>query len=71
MSIELAWREGKVVIGAVSPLGQVVARAEGFKLDDTVKDLISQFADMQRATIDALNDSGIIRYVQRDSEDVS
>lgn len=71
MSIELAYREGKVVIGAVGPLGQIVARAEGDRLDDTVKDLISQFADMQKGTIDALNSSGIIRYVQRDSEDVS
>lgn len=71
MSIELAWREGKVVIGAVSPLGQVVARAEGVKLDDTVKDLISQFAELQKSTIQALNDSGIIHYTPSDDRNVS
>lgn len=63
---------GKLALGAVDEAtGQVVARAEADTLEAAVRSLVSRFAEMQSATIAALNASGIIRYVATDVEGMS
>lgn len=67
MRIELAYVDGKVLIGAQHPEIGLVARAEGATVDEAAKKLVSKFAEYQTATIKALNDSGLIRYVSPES----
>lgn len=63
MRIEVRTDEGKVVVGACDDECGLVATGRGEKLDDAVRDLVSKFAKYQKDTIEALNASGIIRYV--------
>jgi hypothetical protein len=64
--VELSYTHGIVRVSAhtddILP-GVEVASGESTTLEGAVKKLVSSFADMQRDTIDALNASGIIRYV--------
>lgn len=62
MKIEFSYDQDGCMLTAVYN-GLVVARAHAPKIGAAVKALISQFAEMQAATIGALNDSGIIHYV--------
>ena len=69
MIIEMRLDPGKVTLGARVDLLGIVAMSEGATIEEAVKLLISQFAEMQASAIKALNDSGLIRYVKQ--EDMS
>lgn len=46
----------------------VVATGRGATVQEAVKALVSRFAEMQHETIKALNDSGIVHYVEKEVE---
>lgn len=63
MRIELVYEDGEITLYAHHPVFGNVSSGRGQKLGEAVKDLISRFAEMQASTIEALNESGIVRYV--------
>lgn len=63
MKIELRWDGETVKVGALDSEIGLVATGEAKTLPDAVRALVSRFATMQQATIEALNESGIIHYV--------
>lgn len=63
--------EPRVHICAIDEYGARVARGEGDTLGDAARALISEFAALQRATIESLNASGLVRTVNAEDLETS
>lgn len=58
----MIFEDGEVVLVAKHPELGRVASGLGRTLEDAVTDLLSMFVEMQHATIEAMRQSGLVRY---------